>query len=332
MNAKQLFKNAFKGMNTPRPPFVPFPYRVAAKITQISFEQMVHDPTYYYHSLEKAYKLFGCDGIVNHFDATVEAESCGCRLGWQGTLDPPSLVEGCDACEVNPEDFLQNGRIPILMEVTRRLVMAVGKEVAVVAVVTGPCSLTSTLRTYAPGIVGKGADDAIALVGSLLTRWVKALCELKIDAVFIREDILGEDFGAELEAFEDSYKAVYTTLCNIIRFFNIFSVIVTKDVDLEMLGDLSRMLRPNGLIPFGHQCTDGELENLRDLSDSQRLCVGLPLPIGIGDPSELRSQFDRFNGFLSEHGKKGFFYTSDGEVPPDLPMQIIHDVIAHAIR
>jgi len=331
MNSKQLFKNTFKGLNTPRPPFVPFPYRVAAKITQISLEKMVHDPTYYYHGLSEAYKLLRYDGIINHFDATVEAESCGCKLEWHGVLAPPTLVEGCEVGAVEPEDFLQKGRFPILMEVTQNLVTALGKEVAIVAVVTGPCSLTRTLRNHAPGIFSNGSGDAVVLVGNLLAKLVKALCELKIDAVFIREDILGEEFQVELAVFEDSYKSVYTTLCNIIRFFNTFSALVTKDMDLELLGDLSQTLRLNGLIPFGYQCTEEGLKNLKNFSDSRRLCIGLPLPIGIGDPSELQSQLALINGFMLKHGPKGFFYTSDGEIPPDVPMEIIHDVIAHTI-
>ena len=78
MNAKVAFKNTLKRRNEGPLPFVPFVYGLAAKIANIPLREMVVDPTYYTYSLEGAYNLFHYHAIINNFDPTIEAKSCGC--------------------------------------------------------------------------------------------------------------------------------------------------------------------------------------------------------------------------------------------------------------
>jgi uroporphyrinogen-III decarboxylase len=186
MNSKVAFRNTLKLTNTDRPVFVPFVYGLAAKISQLPLQEMVSDATYYTHSLEEAYKLFRYDGIVNSYDCTLEAETFGCELEWSGDYVAPRTT-GCNKVElreVNPEE---SSRIPILLETTKRVVMSQGKEAAVIAVLTGPCSLVKTITGDEEG---ENIENVISLAGKLLTKITRSLCELKIDAVFFREDLL----------------------------------------------------------------------------------------------------------------------------------------------
>lgn len=327
MNTKVAFKNTLQGKNEGGLLFVPFVYGLAAKIANISLKEMTWDPTYYAYSLEGAYKLFHYDVIINNFDTGIEAESCGCELEWRGEFDNPIISKGCDFFRLKPEDFLKRGRMPILLEVTKRLVISMGREIAIVGVFMGPCSLVKIIKGRALGTDKDDIQDAISFVGSFLAKFVRSLCELKMDALFIREDLLGENFSEELSRYKDSYKAIYTTLFNIIKAYSSYPLLIVKNLSLEAIKDLHDILKPNGMILCGKKLDEGVLIHLRDLSDSLKMCFGLPLPVGVGNQDDLWNQLAIIKSFVKKHGAKGFFYTSDGEIPYHVPLEMVHDLI-----
>jgi hypothetical protein len=318
MNSKVAFRNTLKLMNADRPVFVPFVYGLAAKISQLPLQEMVSDATYFTHSLEEAYKLLQYDGIVNNFDSTLEAETFGCELEWPSDYSTPRTV-GCrqlELREVNPEE---SSRIPILLETTKRVVISQGKEAAVIAVLTGPCSLVKTIAG------DQATEEVISLVGKLLTKLTKSLCELKIDAVFFREDLLGTEYPAELLS-RKAYAAVYATLFNLIKYYNCYPVLTVKDVNFDFLSELHQAIAPSGVCLLGKRFGDDDLDNLSKLSGSLKVAFGLPLPMG--NQTELLEQLTTISNFMSKNKSPGFFYVSDGEVPYDTPLETIHDLIA----
>jgi hypothetical protein len=327
MNGKVAFKKTLQRKNEGPLLFIPFVFGLAAKIANIPLREMVWDPTYYTYSLEGAYKLLHYGAIINNFDGSVEAESCGCELDWRGEFENPVITRGCDFFNLSPEDFVKKGRIPVLFEVSKRLVMSLGKETAITGVITGPCSLMKCLQGES-GNVGKDhIHDAISLVGSFLSRLVRNLCELKTDGIFIREDLLGKNFWEELGLFRDSYKAVYATLFNLIRAYNNYPILVVKDFSLEAIKELYTLLKPSAIVLFNKKLDEGDLLSLKDLSDSLKICFGLPLPVGVGGQDELWGQLATIKSFVARQGPKGFFYISDGEIPYDVPLEIVHELM-----
>jgi len=325
MNPKVAFRNTLRLTNTDRPVFVPFVYGLAAKISQLPLQEMVSDATYYTHSLEEAYKLLQYDGIMNNFDCTLEAETFGCEPEWSGDYVAPRTT-GCsqfELREVNPEE---SSRIPILLETTKRVVMSQGKEAAVIAVLTGPCSLVKTITGGEAGEKSHDIENVISLAGKLLAKLTRSLCELKIDAVFFREDLLGTEYPAELLSRNKPYAAVYATLFNLIKYYNGYPVLIVKDIKFDFLTELHQMIGPSGLILLDKRVNDDDLAYLKKLSDSLKVSFGLPLPMG--NQSELLEQFTTISNFMSKNNSPGFFYVSDGEVPYDMPLEIIHDLIA----
>jgi len=319
MNPKVVFRNTLKLANADRPVFVPFVYGLAAKISQLPLQEILSDATYYTHSLEEAYELLKYDGIVNNFDSTLEAETFGCELEWSGDYVAPRTT-GCsqfELREVNPEE---SSRIPILLETTKRVVMSQCKEAAVIAVLTGPCSLVKAIAG------DHVTEDAISLAGKLLAKLTRSLCELKIDALFFREDPLGTEYPAELLSRNKPYAAVYATLFNLIKYYNCYPVLIVKDIEFDFLADLQSLLGPSGVSLLGKKVSDDDLVYLKKLSDSLKVSLGLPLPMG--NQPELLEQFTTISNFMSKNNSPGFFYVSDGEVPYDMPLEIIHDLIA----
>lgn len=324
MESKIIFKNTFQRKNEGPMLFIPFVFGLAARMANVPLKEMVWDPSYYTYALEGAYKLFRYGAIINHYDDTIEAESCGCELGWQGEFEPPVIRRRMTSFSQSPEGFLKSGRIPILLEVTKRLTLSLGKEVAIIGVLNGPCSLTRSLEGE-QGIDEK--KERIPRIGSLLTKWVRNLCEFKLDGVMIREDTLGKDFWEEIKTNREAYQSIYATLFNIIRAFNSHPILILREFSPDRIKELPSIIKPSAMILLQQELDEKELIFLRELSDSLKICFGLPLPIGLGNQEDLWNRLSLIQSFTSKYGARGFFFTSEGEVPHRLALEIFHELM-----
>jgi len=323
MNSRDAFKSTMQVMNPGRPVFVPMVYRLAAKIEQIALADMVLDPTYYANLLEGAYKLIKQDAIITNFDPSLEAELFGCQVEWQNDYELP-VVMGWRNCELESVGLENSSRIPVVLEAIRRLVLTRGKEVAIIGVVTGPCSLAGTVAESAKLDKNYKNEDVISLTGNALTKLTKSICELKVDAIIFREDLLAEKYSGELLSLEKAYTAVYATLFNLTRFYNTPALIMVRENKLESIGELVKKLKPNGIILNGLSVKRDDLIYLKNLSESHKLAVGLSL--SVRDETEMLNQFKVLDDFAQEAKPRGFFYTSDGEVSQNIPLELIRDL------
>jgi hypothetical protein len=293
MNSREAFRKTMQLGNTGRPVFVPIVYRLAARIEQMPLLDMVSDPTAYANILDGAWKLLGQDGILTGFDATIEAEFFGCPVDFPGDYDLP--VADWSGADIPSAKIENSGRLPVMLEVTKRLVQTRGKEVAIIGAITGPCSLGAN--------IGGAGGTAIPALADLLARLTRAICEAKVDALIIREDLLGEDFYPQLTAQEKACTAAYATLLNLTRFYKV---------------------GPAGLILSGRPISQADLLSLKELSASHKVAVGLPL--SLAEPPALAGQLQIYEDFISQHKPGGFFYTSDGELPPDISLEGLRDI------
>jgi len=321
MNSKTAFRNTFKLMNSERPVFIPFVYGFAAKLGQIPLMEMVSDASYYTHLLEDAHGLFNYDGIATAFDTTIEAEALGCELEWPDDYTAPK-VACCGQIapgEVNPEE---SGRIQILLETTKRIVMSKGRDTAIIGVLSGPCYLAKTIT----GSKNENVETAISIAGGFLTKMVKSLCDLRVDAIFFREDGISTGYRDELLSHSKQYTDTYKTLFNLVKYYNCFTALIIKNTEPDFITELHKMIQPDGLVLLGTKVSDNEMARLQDLSSSIKISFGLSLPVANQD--ELLNQFNIINPYLKNHRPNGFFYVSEGEIPHDTPPEILHDLMA----
>ena len=320
MNSKTALRNTFKLMNGERPVFIPFVYGLAAKLAQMPLSEMTSDASYYTHSLEDAYELFKYDGIVNTYDSTVEAEIFGFKLEWPEDYSTPQVTD-CSRVKLRQVNQDESYRWQILLETTKRLVMTKGKDTAIIGTLTGPCSLVRTLT----GEANKNPEEVISLVGNVLKDMVKRLCELRVDAIFFREDILDKDYIGELRIHGKPYIDVYKTLFNLVHFYNSSPAIIVKNMELNAIPQLHGMVQQDTLILLGANIGNDDMVYLGELSDSLKISFGLPLKVESHD--ELINQFSIYSRHINNR-PSGFFYVSEGEIPYDIPLEILHELIA----
>jgi hypothetical protein len=325
MNSRDAFRKTMQVANMEHPVFAPIVYRLAARIEQTPLLDMVTDPTSYANILESAWKLLRQDAIITSFDPSLETEIFGCQVEWHESYELPSVSKWTD-CKLSSANLENSGRLPVLLEATKRLIQTRGREVAIIGVMTGPCSLTENIVANVVPDREYSFEEIVAFVGSQLTKYTRNLGEVKVDAIIIREDLLGEKYYEKFLAHEKAYTAAYATLFNLTRFYNLAGLLMVKVGQLEDLTDLVRKLDLSGLILTGQNLDEAGLTFLKDLSASRKLAVGLPLSLVNNDKAIAQLQI--YEDFISEFKLGGFFYTTDGEVPPDIPIEAIRDIVS----
>ena len=323
MDGRIKIRNVLKGKNTEAPPFVPLVFSLAARTGNMGLEQMATDPGYYTSALEGIGALLGLDMMLVNLDTTLECEALGAMLTWRPgdtlPLQPPQ--ERLSAA--SPDEFVNRGRIPVVLETIHRISGAAGRSTAVACAVLGPCAFASHLQTCFKDAREKKPGDLIKEHGGLLVKLTRALCDLKVDALLFREDPLVDSFAERLFKDEAAYRSVYNTLFNIVRAFDAIPLIVTGQRDPDVIRQVHTTLKPGGMVLQGDKVSEDELGALQGLADSLRIAVGVPIDIASGDTSDLWEQVDRLNRFAAQRKPKNIFYTSAGELSPDVDLELL---------
>lgn len=149
--SKELFMKVLTGGTGDRVP-------VFCANQTATYEQMEALSTYWpeanYYAKEMAtlasgaYTLLGFDAVRVPFCQTIEAEALGCTIKDGGRENLPSpLTHPYKIGEppVFPEDFLERGRIPQVIEAIKILKSTVGDKVAVIGGIIGPFSIAGSL-------------------------------------------------------------------------------------------------------------------------------------------------------------------------------------------
>jgi len=150
MKPKDMLLKAMRHEKTERVPWVPFAGVHAGKLVGYDATEVLTNGDKLYESLMEVNRLFKPDGQPVVFDLQLEAEVLGCELFWAKD-GPPSVkshpladeaVVPCD-CAIPGKD---SGRIPLVLDVMRRLKASVGDGTALFGLICGPFTLASHLR------------------------------------------------------------------------------------------------------------------------------------------------------------------------------------------
>ncbi|MBW6471715.1 MAG: thioredoxin family protein [Anaerolineaceae bacterium] len=129
-------------------PWVPFAGVHVGKLTGHNASEILQDADKLYEALLEANHLYAPDGQPVVFDLQIEAEILGCELLW-AEESPPTV-----ATHPLQHDYLiptyiptpEDGRLPIVLNVMRRMKTAVGEHTLLYGLITGPFTLASHLR------------------------------------------------------------------------------------------------------------------------------------------------------------------------------------------
>lgn len=150
------FVNALNNIKSGRVPFIPAIYEHKAWFIHQTPSQVCKDPELLFRALMAEYEIIRADAITIGLDVyNIEAEALGCTVTYysgddvsipaipaNGHLRYPGADEFLAVPIPNP---LQTGRMPVNIEVARRIVKELEDEIPVRGAVSGPFSLAVTL-------------------------------------------------------------------------------------------------------------------------------------------------------------------------------------------
>jgi MtaA/CmuA family methyltransferase len=144
MTGKELVLTAMENKETERTPYVPFVGVHAAQLLEMKADTFLQSGENIVAGVSKAIELYQPDGIPVIFDLQIEAEVLGCSILWSDD-NPPAVsshpLMGEKTLSDLPELTKESGRVPMAMDVTRRL-RAAYPDIALYGLITGPFTLS----------------------------------------------------------------------------------------------------------------------------------------------------------------------------------------------
>ncbi len=150
MQPKEILLRTLRHEPVEQVAWVPFAGVHAGKLTGYDATEVLTDGDKLFASLLEVNRLYKPHGQPVVFDLQLEAECLGCGLVWAKDC-PPSVsshpleddaIVPCDCTIPGP----QSGRLPMVLDVMRRMKAAVGETTALYGLICGPFTLASHLR------------------------------------------------------------------------------------------------------------------------------------------------------------------------------------------
>ena len=148
MSGKLLLFSVLKHEPVDAIPWVPFAGVHAGKLLGYSANEVLTDGDKLFEALLAVNRTYGPDGQPVVFDLQVEAEILGCDLLWAEKAPPTVAAHPLATDMVVPSHLpeAEDGRLPMILDVMRRMKAEVGETTALYGLVTGVFTLASHLR------------------------------------------------------------------------------------------------------------------------------------------------------------------------------------------
>ena len=148
MTGKELIYAILRHEPVEHPGWIPFAGVHAGRLKGYDAEEVYQDADKLVESLMEVHKLYSPDGLVLLFDLQLEAEILGCDIKWEQNAPPSVRSHPLSSSQEIPVKKIgkADGRMPLVLDVTRRMKEAVGSQTALYGLFCGPFTLASHLR------------------------------------------------------------------------------------------------------------------------------------------------------------------------------------------
>jgi uroporphyrinogen decarboxylase-like protein len=284
LTPRQIVKQLLNGVRPERPLLLPIVFGLGAKIENLAAELYRKNPTKIVSALRQMRAPFRADGVTCYFDQFLEVEALGAALQaspdgaarevrWPKSIEPGQVPEGL--CP--PEEISQRGRVPVAIEVVRRMNALPGREFLLCCSVTGPLTLARQMTGKEAGALfhDEVPQAAKELAASVATQATTAFLEAGADVIFLHEPSLPVLSGED----QEEWISLLAPTINVIRFYEALPVLHLPDTE-SVVDDWDAVFRS---VPDAIVCQPLEAVAKRSGSSSGTLS-GLALPLKIFQP------------------------------------------------
>ena len=139
LSSRQLVARALAGDPTPRPATGPLAVHYCARLAGVSVRQYTTDPRVLADCVVRYYDRFRPDAVWLSADTWVTAQAMGAAVAFVSDDQPlggtgaPAICTPADIARLPPPAPASQGRWPLMLEALRRIRVALGEEVFLVA-------------------------------------------------------------------------------------------------------------------------------------------------------------------------------------------------------
>jgi hypothetical protein len=321
----QILKDLVHGGTPSRPLFVPIVFALGARIENLSLRAFLANPTKISNSLRQTRPHLRSDAVSCYFDPLLEAEALGGSLDWRSDNEAPVLRWPSESQRGvlpaglrSPQEMLKSGRMPVALEVIRRLKALLRDEFLLTAGVSGPFALAARLAGEQGHDSNASVDlpDAVLEVAtSAVAQASKAFAEAGANLIFLREERL----PAKSVGGSQGWGSMLEPIFNVIRFYEAQPV-------LQIADERALMENPEAILQLAQGCVVClPLEPIQSLPKekysgvrSAKLGIGLPVAAFQPDQSSDASVVSRLGQLISDVQPAIVTTTSDVPAATDL--------------
>lgn len=215
---KELIYKTLRHEQTDEVAWVPFSGVHAGSLKGYTAKEVLTDGDKLYESLMEVHRLYTPDGMPIMFDLQVEAEILGCELLWAED-NPPSVMSHPYAgelkvpcsCKVPKET---DGRIPMILDVMKRMKASVGDDTALYGLICGPVTLASHLRgsEFFMDIIMNPdyVKDLVGFCVEVCNAMARYYIDAGMDVIALVDPLISQISPKSIEdLFLDHYKAAF---------------------------------------------------------------------------------------------------------------------------
>ena len=261
-------------------PWVPYAGIHCGKLKGYTAEELLTNADKLYEALMEAHKEFLPDGLPVIFDLQVEAEILGCELLWASDTTPSVMSHpfaGSDNkvpcnCSIPNET---SGRVPLILDVMKRLKASIGDSTALYGLICGPFTLAQHLRggdifmdmIMDPDYVKKLIEFSTKVAFKMAEMYIEA----GMDVIAVVDPLISQISPDYVKEFVSEN---YTALFDFIRAKNTFSCFfvcgnVAKQVELMC------EMKPDGISVDENV----DLAKVKEITDRHNISLGGNIPL-----------------------------------------------------
>jgi hypothetical protein len=221
---RQMAKMLLNGIAPPRPLLLPIVFSLGTRVENVTSAAFLNNPTKISNSLRQIRSHLRSDGVACYFDPYLEVEALGATLEhfsddrsplvhWPARAEAHELPDGV----LSPEEAAKRGRVPLALEVVRRMSALPQRDFLLMAGVTGPLTLAARIledgeeKTLNEEVLRAAEELAAAVTTQIASAFVGAGADL----IIIQEEVL-PTFSAERC---EMWATLLAPAINVIRFY-----------------------------------------------------------------------------------------------------------------
>ncbi|MDD3340147.1 MAG: uroporphyrinogen decarboxylase family protein [Lachnospiraceae bacterium] len=321
MSEKQLVLDAIQCKEVSRIPWVPFVGCHAASLIDVDCETFFKSEEHIVNGVRKAIELYDPDGIPSMFDLQLEAEAMGCGLTYAKD-NPPAvsthiLEQGKELADLKiPTE--EDGRFPIALAATRRIVAEHGDKVAIYGLITGPFTLALHLKGtdifYDMIDEPEEVEELMEFCEKVAKHTAQMYIDAGVDVVALVDPMTSQISPSNFEDFVAPYAS------------RVFDYIHERGKlgSMFVCGDATRNIEPMCQIHCDNLCIDEnvDLKYAVDIAKKYNVSVGgnikLTLTMLFGTPYDNMTDAENC---MQIGGHKGFILSPGCDMPYATPVE-----------